>query len=153
MTRGGAAAARVAHNHEVAGSSPAPATTTRVHRMMGFFRGTVPGSICDLARSEVRNASGISQGNQHLKTCFHSCCCGPAECGRVLPPLPRKEVYPLDRLFFLIIHRALVSKLLKIIFLSRSGPMGGDRPSLKAYRNQIKYCKHSHNLYSVKLLA
>jgi hypothetical protein len=26
MTRGGAAAARVAHNHEVAGSSPAPAT-------------------------------------------------------------------------------------------------------------------------------
>lgn len=26
MTRGGAEAARVAHNHEVAGSSPAPAT-------------------------------------------------------------------------------------------------------------------------------
>ncbi len=26
VTRGGAAAARVAHNHEVAGSSPAPAT-------------------------------------------------------------------------------------------------------------------------------
>ena len=26
ISRGGAAAARVAHNHEVAGSSPAPAT-------------------------------------------------------------------------------------------------------------------------------
>lgn len=28
-TRGGAAAARMAHNHEVAGSSPAPATRVR----------------------------------------------------------------------------------------------------------------------------
>jgi hypothetical protein len=30
MTRGGAAAARVAHNHEVTGSSPVPATKEEV---------------------------------------------------------------------------------------------------------------------------
>ena len=34
--RGGAAAARVAHNHEVAGSSPAPATKTRARRKSGL---------------------------------------------------------------------------------------------------------------------
>ena len=39
MPRDRAVAARVAHNHKVAGSSPAPATTIRVHRKMGFFRG------------------------------------------------------------------------------------------------------------------
>ncbi len=44
MMRGGAAAARVAHNHKVAGSSPAPATKIksrpqgRVFNLMGRFR-------------------------------------------------------------------------------------------------------------------
>jgi hypothetical protein len=37
MTRGGAAAARVAHNHEVAGSSPAPATKIRLSSKDGSF--------------------------------------------------------------------------------------------------------------------
>lgn len=37
MTRGGAEAARVAHNHEVAGSSPAPATKKRDRRLVGLF--------------------------------------------------------------------------------------------------------------------
>ena len=37
MTRGGAAAARVAHNHEVAGSSPAPATKENASAFAGVF--------------------------------------------------------------------------------------------------------------------
>ena len=36
LTRGGAAAARVAHNHEVTGSSPVPATKIRTRRKSGF---------------------------------------------------------------------------------------------------------------------
>lgn len=36
MTRGGAAAARVAHNHEVAGSSPAPATMFELQIEIGI---------------------------------------------------------------------------------------------------------------------
>ncbi len=39
MTRGGAVAARVAHNHEVAGSSPAPATKTSARLLTGFCFG------------------------------------------------------------------------------------------------------------------
>lgn len=34
-SRGGAAAARVAHNHEVAGSSPAPATISVLTPVLG----------------------------------------------------------------------------------------------------------------------
>lgn len=37
MTRDGAAAARVAHNHEVPGSSPGPATKVRHPRKWVFF--------------------------------------------------------------------------------------------------------------------
>ena len=37
MTRGRAVAARVAHNHKVAGSSPAPATKKRVPTKLGLF--------------------------------------------------------------------------------------------------------------------
>ena len=37
MTRGGAVAARVAHNHEVAGSSPVPATMKSVPDSLGLF--------------------------------------------------------------------------------------------------------------------
>ena len=37
MTRGGAAAARVAHNHEVPGSSPGPATKEKVSANAGAF--------------------------------------------------------------------------------------------------------------------
>ncbi len=36
-TRGGAAAARMAHNHEVAGSSPAPATKKNARPCVGLF--------------------------------------------------------------------------------------------------------------------
>jgi hypothetical protein len=39
MTRGGAVAARVAHNHKVVGSSPAPATKKRVPVYLGLFHG------------------------------------------------------------------------------------------------------------------
>lgn len=47
MTRGGAAAARVAHNHKVAGSSPAPATKKKVSSEgWGFF--LVPGQAPNL---------------------------------------------------------------------------------------------------------
>lgn len=45
--RGGAAAARVAHNHEVAGSSPAPATKTRARRKSGFCFGYEWTRFCD----------------------------------------------------------------------------------------------------------
>lgn len=37
MTRDGAAAARVAHNHEVAGSSPVPATKVKHPAQVGCF--------------------------------------------------------------------------------------------------------------------
>jgi hypothetical protein len=37
ISRGRAVAARVAHNHKVAGSSPAPATMTRVLVYLGLF--------------------------------------------------------------------------------------------------------------------
>jgi hypothetical protein len=37
LTRGRAVAARVAHNHKVAGSSPAPATKKRVSTYVGAF--------------------------------------------------------------------------------------------------------------------
>ena len=37
MTRDGAAAARVAHNHEVPGSSPGPATKKTVSQKCGAF--------------------------------------------------------------------------------------------------------------------
>gem|GEM_PF-5470405 len=36
-TRGGAVAARVAHNHEVPGSSPGPATKKKVSACLGLF--------------------------------------------------------------------------------------------------------------------
>ena len=37
-TRGGAAwLARMAHNHQVAGSNPAPATIKNLHLYVGFF--------------------------------------------------------------------------------------------------------------------
>ncbi len=39
LSRDGAAAARMAHNHEVPGSSPGPATKKRVGRKTGFFLG------------------------------------------------------------------------------------------------------------------
>ena len=39
MTRDGAAAARVAHNHEVPGSSPGPATKEKHPRKWVFFLG------------------------------------------------------------------------------------------------------------------
>jgi hypothetical protein len=38
MTRGGAAAARMAHNHEVRGSSPLPATKKLMLKLLYFFR-------------------------------------------------------------------------------------------------------------------
>ena len=38
-SRGGAAAARVAHNHKVAGSSPAPATKKNDSHLWVFFLG------------------------------------------------------------------------------------------------------------------
>ena len=37
MTRDGAAAARVAHNHEVPGSSPGPATKEKAPAPLGLF--------------------------------------------------------------------------------------------------------------------
>ena len=37
MTRDGAAAARVAHNHEVPGSSPGPATKEKHSHVVGVF--------------------------------------------------------------------------------------------------------------------
>lgn len=37
MTRDGAAAARVAHNHEVPGSSPGPATKKSASAVAGVF--------------------------------------------------------------------------------------------------------------------
>lgn len=37
LSRGGAAAARVAHNHKVAGSSPAPATKKNTSALTGAF--------------------------------------------------------------------------------------------------------------------
>lgn len=49
MTRGGAAAARVAHNHEVAGSSPAPATSLKlqmeIRHMASLFSFAVSGCL------------------------------------------------------------------------------------------------------------
>ena len=84
MPRDGAAAARVAHNHEVAGSSPAPATKVKTHRKVGFYLGRKRARSCDLARSEVKTASGSLQENLHLVTCCQSRSSGPAECGRVL---------------------------------------------------------------------
>ena len=54
-TRDGAAAARVAHNHEVPGSSPGPATKKTVSTFVGtFFFAVAKIRLWDLARSEVR---------------------------------------------------------------------------------------------------
>ena len=39
MARDGAAAARVAHNHEVPGSSPGPATNKKISHLWDFFVG------------------------------------------------------------------------------------------------------------------
>lgn len=50
-TRGRAVAARVAHNHKVAGSSPAPATRTRAHLRMGFCSGTEADANLRLAQA------------------------------------------------------------------------------------------------------
>ena len=57
-TRGRAVAARVAHNHKVAGSSPAPATKTsaRLKRRV-FVLVTKPGlKTATLKRSQVKSA-------------------------------------------------------------------------------------------------
>ncbi len=39
MTRDGAVAARVAHNHEVPGSSPGPATITLMLKPLYYYEG------------------------------------------------------------------------------------------------------------------
>ena len=64
MTRGGAAAARMAHNHEVAGSSPAPATKTSAPIFRGFCFGTEARFwFCDadfaLAKDASRRDGGV----------------------------------------------------------------------------------------------
>ncbi len=61
----------MAHNHEVAGSSPAPATKKRIPACLGFFSWSMV-VLLKLRpnRSQVRNASGISQGSPLLKLCF-----------------------------------------------------------------------------------
>lgn len=54
MTRDGAVAARVAHNHEVAGSSPAPATMKRTSACLGSFSCIVTEAMeRDAIREEV----------------------------------------------------------------------------------------------------
>ena len=57
MSRGRAVAARVAHNHKVAGSSPVPATKTSALRKEGFCFGHVAGhESAMLKRSQVKSA-------------------------------------------------------------------------------------------------
>ena len=65
ISRGRAVAARVAHNHKVAGSSPAPATKKNGSPKGGpFFLVMKLGSVLRrLQRSQVKNASGILQEN------------------------------------------------------------------------------------------
>ena len=82
-------AARVAHNHKVAGSSPAPATITSAHLYGGlllWLNACAGLEAATLQRSQVKNASGILQGSPLLQTGLQRCGDGVAE--RDLSPAP-----------------------------------------------------------------
>ncbi len=97
MTQGGAVAARVAHNHQVAGSSPAPATS----------RGARPMSLTALHASGsgpaplAHSATGASRTVAELiKTASRPLCSRPTAAGRenkaVLGKRKKAAVPPLD---------------------------------------------------------
>lgn len=70
VSRGGAArSARLAHNQEVVGSNPTPATKETVPLLWGFFLGYAVEYSLRPQRSEVRGASGAPQGNVTDELC------------------------------------------------------------------------------------
>ena len=79
MTQGGAVAARVAHNHQVAGSSPAPATRRGAHPMSltaPHASGSAPAPLAHSATEAFCTVAEL------IKTASRALCSRPTAAGR-----------------------------------------------------------------------
>ena len=112
-TRGGAAAARLAHNQKVAGSSPAPATKLRTPTfMVGFLTWLAarPRLEPDQSRSDQVRWSAV-QKRKRVAFSFQTSGKGEAA---VLPPLPSKsKAAPSGVAFYLLCYRRVQSPNLR----------------------------------------
>ncbi len=100
ISRDGAVAARVAHNHEVVGSSPAPATKKKVRPCVGLFFLVSGLDTNRLRRFALANMQVVGSGAKKLpaEACFDANFCA----GIVrLQPSARISAYP-GSLFTLI---------------------------------------------------